>query len=496
MARGKRLSELAASVGGRLQAGSDDPLISDVSHDSRRSAPGVLFVAIEGATTDGHRFVPDAVVAGASAVCVNRWVGVGIPELVVPDTRAALGPLASLVHGSPSRDVQVIGVTGTNGKTTVTHYVESIGRSAGISTGLVGTVHTRYAGREIVSERTTPDASDFQRLLADMRAAGVSLVAAEVSSHALALHRVAGTTFAVAAFTNFSQDHLDFHGDMGSYLAAKRKLFDEYDVTTAVINIDDAAGAEIAADYSGSLVTVGARGEVRHEKRSIHRNRTTLDLVTPWGSARLDIPILGSFNVDNAVLAAACALAADIPFEDTTAGLQALPQVPGRFEVVSGDDPVTVIVDYAHTPKGITEAIAAARGITTGRVVALVGAGGERDREKRPLMGQALSGADVAVVTSDNPRSEDPEKIIGAVAEGLTDEARSMMMVNRREAIALALETAEAGDAVLILGRGHEPFQEASGQKVPFDDRQVAREALARLRKSANSGTGWGSMGR
>ncbi|MBW3666882.1 MAG: UDP-N-acetylmuramyl-tripeptide synthetase, partial [Actinobacteria bacterium] len=287
----------------------------------------------------------------------------------------------------------------------------------------------------------------------------------------------------------------DFHGDMSAYLAAKRRLFDDHEVGTAVINIDDEAGAEIAASHTGDLLTVGAGGDVRGEAGETVQTGTRFDLITPWGRSRVLTPVRGSFNVANALLAAACCLSSGIPFEDTVAGLERLGPVPGRFEVVSGGDAVTVIVDYAHTPRGISEAIGAARAMATGRVVALAGAGGERDRRKRPLMGRALSAADVAVVTSDNPRSENPERIVDSVLAGVPAEANVMVVVDRRQAIATALAAADDGDVVLILGRGHEPMQEAGGERVPFDDRDVAREALARLRKSADSGAESGSMG-
>jgi UDP-N-acetylmuramoyl-L-alanyl-D-glutamate--2,6-diaminopimelate ligase len=389
----------------------------------------------------------------------------------------------------------VIGVTGTDGKTTVTHYVESISSGAGLSTGLVGTIRTRYAGKSVESERTTPEASDFQRLLADMRDAGVTVAAVEVSSHALALRRVAGTRFDVAAFTNLSQDHLDFHGDMASYLAVKRSLFEEYQVGTAVVNIDDPAGAAIARSHRGDLVTVGGDGDVRVEERSPQQSGTSFTLVTPWGSGTVTAPVMGEFNVDNAALAAASCLCAGIDFDLVIAGLEDLSPVPGRFEIISRGDPVTVIVDYAHTPRGISEAIDAARAITQGRVIALGGAGGDRDREKRPMMGRALSEADLVVVTSDNPRSEEPEAIIAEVSSGLAPGTDAMVIVDRGSAIAAAVAAAREGDLILVLGRGHEPMQDAGGERRPFDDRQVVREALADLPKSANSDAKSRSMG-
>lgn len=498
MAPDSRVSQLAAAVSGDLRrAGEADPTIVDVTHDSRQTGPGSLFVAIAGEHADGHGFVPDAVAAGAAAICVRHEMNSGVPEIVVGDTRAVLGPLASLVHGRPSESLRVIGVTGTDGKTTVTHYIESIAITAGLSTGLVGTIRTRYAGRSVESERTTPEASDFQRLLGHMVRAGVSLVAVEVSSHALALRRVAGTRFAVAAFTNLSQDHLDFHGDMSAYLAAKRSLFDDYEVGTAVINVDDPAGSEIALSYKGDLVTVGKSGDLRVEDLSAGPSGATFTLATPWGTARVTAPVRGTFNVENAMIAAACCLSSGLDLDQVVAGLEDLSPVPGRFEVVSRDeDPVTVIVDYAHTPRSISEAIAAARATTRGRVIALGGAGGERDREKRPMMGRALSEADLAVVTSDNPRSEDPEAIVGEVVAGLTPGSEAMVVVDRSEAISAAIAAAREGDLVLLLGRGHEPMQEIAGERRPFDDREVAKRALAGAGKSANSASKSGRMGR
>ncbi|MGH8946040.1 MAG: UDP-N-acetylmuramoyl-L-alanyl-D-glutamate--2,6-diaminopimelate ligase [Acidimicrobiia bacterium] len=496
MAPGSALSELAVAVAGQLHGvTTSDPEIVDVTHDSRQAGPGVLFVAIQGEHNDGHRFVPDAVAGGAAAVCVEREMGTSVPELVVDDTRAVLGPLASMAHGKPSETLKVIGVTGTDGKTTVTHYVESISSGAGLSTGLVGTIRTRYAGKSVESERTTPEASDFQRLLAEMRDAGVTVAAVEVSSHALALRRVAGTRFDVAVFTNLSQDHLDFHGDMASYLAVKRSLFEEYQVGTAVVNSDDPAGVEIARSRRGDLVTVGGDGDVRVEERSPLESGTAFTLVTPWGSGRVTTPVMGAFNVDNAAIAAASCLSAGIDFDSVLAGLEDLSPVPGRFEIVSQGGPVTVIVDYAHTPRGISEAIDAARAMTRGRVIALGGAGGDRDREKRPMMGRALSEADLAVVTSDNPRSEEPEAIIAEVSSGLAPGTDAMVIVDRGRAIVAAVTAAREGDLILVLGRGHEPMQETGGDRRPFDDRQVVKKALAGTRRSANSDAKSGSMG-
>ena len=498
MATGRTVAELADVSGGTLtpgDGGGSEITVLDVTHDSRQAAEATLFVAVRGSTVDGHTFVGRAVAAGSPAICVDHNVGAGVPEILVQDTRFALGTLAAAVHDEPSRAMQVVGVTGTNGKTTVSHYVESIAASAGRKTGLIGTIHTHIGGRLVRSVLTTPEASDLQRLLARMRDEGTEIVATEVSSHALALGRVVATRFAVGAFTNLSQDHLDFHGDMDSYLAAKRKLFEDHEIGTAVVNIDDQAGRSIADSYAGDLLRVGSTGEIRHDQVRPGDGGTTFTLTTPWGVSTVTAPVVGDFNVQNAVMAAACNLAAGLDFEEVVAGLGKLADVPGRFEVVSENHPFMVIVDYAHTPEGVTQAVGAARGLGGERVIAVVGAGGDRDRGKRPLMGGAVSRADLAVITSDNPRSEDPEKIAQEVASGLHPSTRSFVDLDRRLAIRRAIESANDGDIVLILGRGHEPSQEVAGERVPFDDREVAREALADRQRSTDSGLDSGSMG-
>jgi UDP-N-acetylmuramoyl-L-alanyl-D-glutamate--2,6-diaminopimelate ligase len=327
-----------------------------------------------------------------------------------------------------------------------------------------------------------------------MRDDGVDLVAVEVSSHALELGRVRGTGFAVAAFTNLSQDHLDFHGDMGAYRDAKRRLFTEYEVGTAVINVDDPVGADLAADYAGELITVGATGDLSFDEVQTHPSHTVFTLRGSFGERRLEAPVIGEFNVSNLVLAAACCIAAGVPRDQVLDAMATVEGVPGRFQVVSGDDPITVIVDYAHTPEGVATAVRTARGLSRGRVIGLIGAGGDRDRAKRPAMGEAISSADLAVITSDNPRSEDPSQIAAAVMSGVLPGADHLLEIDRRRAIDLAIGAARDGDVVLILGRGHEPVQDLGSEQVVFDDRQVAAETLARRRDSAALGGESGSM--
>lgn len=489
---GKHLSELATLVDG-VTTGEGDPLIVDVTHRSGDVSEGSLFVALVGANSDGHDYIDDAVVRGAEAIVVQRPVTCDVPVLLVEDTRQVLGPLASSVHGYPSREVEVVGVTGTNGKTTITHFVESMVRHQGRKSGLIGTINVKVGDHAEATAHTTPEASEFQRLLARMRDAGVEVVAAEVSSHALEFGRVNGTQFSAGVFTNLSQDHLDFHGTMEVYGAAKRRLFTEHPIGTAIVNIDDPVGADIASSYPGDLVTVGLIGDVNFSDISPILGGTRFRLTSPWGEATVEAPIVGDFNVANLTMAAATCIQLSMSFEEVVDAMGHVDQVPGRFEVVSGDDAVAVIVDYAHTPESVRRAIEAGRLLVDGRVIALLGAGGDRDREKRPKMGEALAAADFAVVTTDNPRSEDPAQIAQAVAAGV-GETPLHVELDRREAIRFALEQAVEGDLVLLLGRGHEPLQDLGDRKIEFDDRNVAVELLGERRMSTNLGDESGSM--
>jgi UDP-N-acetylmuramoyl-L-alanyl-D-glutamate--2,6-diaminopimelate ligase len=490
---GSALGDLAAGVEGTVHG---DPAVTvvDVTHDSRHAGPGVLYVAVRGASHDGHAFLGAVREAGSNAAVVDHLTEAPITQLVVDDTRRVMGPLAATVHGEPSRALAVVGVTGTNGKTTVTHFVESIAAHAGRVPGLIGTVHTRVGDTALVSERTTPEATDFQRLLADMRDLGADLVAAEVSSHALELGRVSATRFEVAAFTNLSQDHLDFHGDMGSYRRAKERLFREYELGTSVINVGDPVGAEIAAWVEGPKIFVGPGGDLWVEEAATSFEGTVFDLVGDGTRARVRTGVIGAFNVENALVAAGCCLAIGLTMDQVVSGLGALGPVTGRFEPISGDAPIKVVVDYAHTPEGISQAVAVAKGLARGRVIAVFGAGGDRDREKRPLMGAAASAADVAVATSDNPRSEDPDQIIAEMVAGMRSGVNTIVEPDRRRAIAAALDEAEAGDVVLVLGKGHETGQEVKGVIHPFDDHDVAREALARRLGATDYSPDSGSM--
>ncbi len=474
------LGKLAAIAAGDLR-GDPDLTISDVTHDSREVKPGSLFVAVRGFSTDGHDFV-SALPAG-SAATVESWVAAGIPQIRVADSRAAMGPLADTVHGHPSRELTVIGVTGTNGKTTITYLIEAIVQAAGGRPGRVGTTGASIAGTPIPVARTTPEASDLHRLLRQMAEEKVTAVGIEVSSHALTLGRVGGVDFDVAAFTNLTQDHLDFHADMEDYFAAKGRLFDGR-ARHEVIWIDDPYGERLYTTRLGyGALAVGfATGDVHASDIRSTLARSSFTVHSPQGSVPVELSLGGRFNVANALVAAAAALAAGLDLGSIAKGLSDVERIPGRMEPVEQGQPFTVIVDYAHSPGGVEIVVEAARPLTPGRLVAVIGAGGDRDREKRPRMGAAAAGADLLVVTSDNPRSEDPEAIIDEVMEGAVGgRAAVVREADRRRAIALALEKARPGDTVLILGKGHEPGQEIGGVVHPFDDRAEARRILAAM---------------
>jgi UDP-N-acetylmuramoyl-L-alanyl-D-glutamate--2,6-diaminopimelate ligase len=447
-----------------------DPLATDVrsvEFDSRRVRAGSLFCCVPGAHADGHAFAAEAVGRGATALLCERFLDVDVPQVrVAPGAvRPSMATVASAFYGHPSRDLTMVGVTGTNGKTTVIHLVQAVLEQAGIRTGLVGTLG---------GERTTPESPDLQRRLAEFRDEGRGAVALEVSSHALTQYRADGIVFDVAAFTNLSRDHLDHHGSMEAYFAAKAVLFESGRARSAVINVDDPWGGRLAAELDGPRLVPVRRDEAR-------------DLVTSvgwtsfrWRDRPVTMSLTGGFNVENALIAAAVGTALGIDEDTVAAGLAAAGPVPGRMEVVGEGPPVSVIVDYAHTPAGLEAALTAARGLSgSARLVCLFGCGGDRDRGKRPEMGEVSSRlADVVVLTSDNPRSEDPMAIIAEIRAGLTAGTEVVVEADRAQAIRLAVGLAEPGDVVLVAGKGHESTQTAGGRSWPFDDRIEARRAL------------------
>ncbi len=466
-----------------VSAGDPDVEVSGIAYRSDRVTDGDAFFCISGYAVDGHDFADEAVSRGAKALVVERILDHDVPQYVVSDTRAALAHASSRFLGQPSHSVDVIGITGTNGKTTTAYLVDSILKAAGRTTGIVGTVETRIGDQSRSSSRTTPESLDVQALLAEMREAGVDACVMEVSSHAIDLHRTDAIHFAVVAFTNLTQDHLDFHHTLAQYGSVKKRLFTDFIVGARVINVDDPFGMGISASVADPLTVGLARdAAVRATDVRLGVDGTDFTLVTPAGDVAVKLPLAGAFNVSNALVAAGCALSLGIDLQAVANGLESAPQVPGRLERIDCGQDFSVVVDYAHTPDSLEKATAAIRGVTDGRVIVVFGCGGDRDPDKRPLMGRAAgSAADHVVVTSDNPRSEDPVGIILQVEDGLRFVGASYeVVVDRRAAIDAALSSALPGDSVLIAGKGHEDYQEFAEHRIHFDDREVARELLGR----------------
>jgi UDP-N-acetylmuramoyl-L-alanyl-D-glutamate--2,6-diaminopimelate ligase len=485
-----RLSTVCAELPGATLRGIGDvdPVVSDVTHDSRTVARGSLFCAVAGQTEDGHERGQEVIDGGAVALLVERWLDLEVPQVRVAAVRPAMGPAAAVVHGRPSDDLLMIGVTGTNGKTTVTSHLEAAFGAAGLGTGVIGTLGARIHGATVPHARTTPEGPDLQRLLRTMHTRGVDAVAMEVSSHGLDLHRVDGTRFDVAVFTNLTQDHLDWHGDMAAYLAAKARLFTPELSTQGIVLLDAPGAHDLLALARIPVTTVGtlSGADVLVRDRQVGPTGSSAVLELESGPLTVTTPTLGGFNLDNALLAVVAAVRAGIGPEVAARGVAMSPAPPGRLEPVvplAPDAPV-VLVDYAHTPDAIAAVVAVGRDLlgAGGRLTVLLGAGGDRDRAKRPLMGAAASAADRVVVTDDNPRSEDPAAIRRAVLDGARRAghvARIVEQAGRAEAIAVALADAGAGDVVLLLGKGHETTQDIAGVQTHFDDREVARGSLA-----------------
>jgi UDP-N-acetylmuramoyl-L-alanyl-D-glutamate--2,6-diaminopimelate ligase len=471
--------------------GAAETLVTGITHDSRSVRPGDLYVARAGTHTHGIDHVATAAAAGAVAVLTDAEsaaaaTAAGIAAVVVVDDVAAvMGAAAAWTYGDPAASLLLFGVTGTNGKTTTVYLIESGLRAAGRVTGLIGTIETRVAGEAVPSVRTTPEATDLHALFAVMRERGVDAVAMEVSSHALALGRVDGIGFDLAAFTNLSQDHLDFHTDMADYFAAKAQLFTSARAAQGVICIDDEWGRRLADRSSVPTVTTGAADSADWRRVDVLDNGAAggrATLVDPTGG-RVEIRcgLIGAVNLTNATLAYVSLVQAGIDPERAQAGIAALTAVPGRMEPIDVGQPYLALVDYAHTPEAVEALLAAARRLVTGsgRVIVVLGCGGDRDRAKRPQMGAAASaGADLAVFTDDNPRSEDPQTILAAMIEGVQVGAEVVVEPDRRAAIALAVGHAGPGDVLVVAGKGHESGQEIGDTVYPFDDRVVVREAL------------------
>jgi UDP-N-acetylmuramoyl-L-alanyl-D-glutamate--2,6-diaminopimelate ligase len=456
--------------------GSDAPAVdvTALAYDNRLVTPGTLFFCVPGFTRDGHDFADDAIARGAVALVVQRPLHRGVPEVLVDDVRAAMAPAAAALAGDPTARLTTVGITGTNGKTTTAFLVRALLEAGGRSTGLLGTVTAIVGGEQHAVARTTPEAIDLQRTFADMLAAGDEAVVMEVSSHALALHRADAIHWSAAVFTNLTQDHLDFHADMEDYFLAKRRLF-ETGPEIAIVNVDDPYGARLAADFPDAIRIGLDAPDAQVRATAIEGDAGGSSFTVDRLALRTALP--GRFNVLNALGAVVVARELGVDDAAIARGLADAGRVPGRFEPVEEGQPFAVIVDYSHTPDSLENALRAAREIADGRVIAVFGAGGDRDRAKRPLMGAAAAGgADVAIITSDNPRNEDPEAIIAAVAEGAP---QAQQIADRREAIERAVALARPGDVVVVAGKGHEQGQEfEGGRNVPFDDVTVAREAL------------------
>jgi len=452
----------------------------ELAYDSRKVGPGGLFFCVPGGEADGHDFAAAAVEAGATALVGERQlVELEVSQLIVPDARAAMAPLAARFYGDPTLELKVVGITGTNGKTTTAFLLREILESAGVRCGLLGTVKQVVGGEEEEVERTTPEAIDLQGTFRRMLDGGDRACAMEVSSHALALHRADAIHFDVALFTNLTQDHLDFHADMEDYFRSKRLLF-EMGPKVAIVNVDDSYGRRLAEEFE--CVTFSAEGGDADLVAS-DVGITPLGAEFSVGEVAVQTLLPGDFNVSNALAAFAAATALGVEPEIAAAGLVQAAAPPGRFEPIDEGQPFSVLVDYAHTPDSLENVLRAARGLGEGRVISVFGAGGDRDRGKRPQMGRAGAElSDLAIVTSDNPRSEDPEEIVAEILAGVDDRGGVEEEVDRRAAIALAFSRAEPGDTVVIAGKGHEQGQEfENGRKLPFDDRDVAREELRRL---------------
>jgi UDP-N-acetylmuramoyl-L-alanyl-D-glutamate--2,6-diaminopimelate ligase len=479
------LGELVASIPEAEVRGSAEAIVHDVTYHSSEVRAGSLFFCVPGEHADGHDFAADAERAGAAALVAERWLPLAGSQVLVPSVRAAMGPMSAAFFGHPSGRMVVVGVTGTNGKTTTTYVLESILEAAGLPAALIGTTGVRIGGRYLPFDRTTPEAPDLQRVFARMVAEGVRGAAMEVSSHGLDQHRVDGSRFACAVFTNLTQDHLDYHGTMDAYFDAKAMLFSPALSDRGVINADTPYGARLQERATIPVVTFGV--EANADIRATDVRVTAGGLAFRANGLEIRSQLRAHFNVSNCLAALAAARQVGVDDDAVVRGIAGVPGVPGRLEPVDAGQPFTVLVDYAHTPDSLENVLVAARSLTPGRLIVVFGCGGDRDRGKRPLMGAAATRlADLSVLTSDNPRSEDPLAILAEVEEGAKRRGGAYTVEpDRRAAIGLALGEAGPGDIVVIAGKGHETGQQFADRTVPFDDRVVAAEELAQLAGSA-----------
>jgi UDP-N-acetylmuramoyl-L-alanyl-D-glutamate--2,6-diaminopimelate ligase len=498
---GVSLGELAALTGAEV-VGDREQRVTGVQQDSRRVQPGDLFVALAGARAEGVSFVPQALANGAVAVLADGGVAIdpSVPRLVAAAPRAAMADAAARVYGRPTERLTVVGITGTNGKTTtaslVAHALDAVGHKAGV----IGTLGYRFGDLSLPASHTSPEADELQRLALAMLERGATHLVMEVSSIALAAERVRGVRFAVGAFTNLTQDHLDYHGTMDAYAAAKQRLFGEHAPAHAVINVDDPEGVRLAARAAARLVTFSAKG-AEATVRVVGRQHTPagieLDVVTPAGEARVASRLIGAHNGENLLAALAIGHALGVPLPALAEALGGAPAAPGRLERCDeqGRDDIIGLVDYAHTPDALERALASVRPLTRGRLWCVFGCGGDRDAQKRGPMGAAVArGADMAIVTNDNPRSEDPGAIAAAVVEGLGPKEHAVVL-DRAAAIERAVSEALPGDVVLVAGKGHETYQVIADRVYDFDDRRVLRAALSQRRSRLGRADGQALLG-
>jgi len=485
-----RISQLVANL--ECEVIGPDCDVQGLQYDSRLIQPGELFFAIRGFKVDGHEFVQHAVDRGAVAVVVEEQQSLSqsITQIIVSDSRVAMGEMAAAYYGYPGDHLRVIGITGTNGKTTTTYLIKAILQQAGYKVGLIGTIQNLIGTEVIPAKRTTPESLDLQRLLAEMVAKQVDYVVMEVSSHALELKRTAGLEFDIGVFTNLTQDHLDFHHDFSHYFQAKSRLFTDLarrqckTRKAAVINFDDSFGLQMAAQSSAPVYSYGVNqySQFHADNIAVTPKGVKYDLVTPLGSVALSLQLTGKFNIYNSLAASAACFAEGVSLQDIKIGLESVSGVPGRFELVNEGQDFTVLVDYAHTPDSMANVLQTARNLTSQRVIVVFGAGGDRDRTKRPLMGEvAARYSDYAVITSDNPRSEDPEQICRDIEQGIPHGFAYTTIINRSQAIEYAIRLAKPGDVVIIAGKGHETYQEFADRTIAFDDRAEARRVLKEL---------------
>ncbi len=494
-----KLAELLGGVPGPKSPPLFDAEITSLAYDSRRVKPGSLFFAFQGEKADGHAFIPDALERGAVAIASERPAPAGEESrwVQVENARRALAAAAQAFYGHPDERLKLIGITGTNGKTTTTYLLESILQAAGIPCGVFGTIEYRFAGRTIPAVNTTPESLDLISHFAELADSGGQAAVMEVSSHALAQERVWGIHFSAAVFTNLTQDHLDYHKDFEHYFAAKRRLFEGLGTPPpklAVINREDAWGKRLLGLGSPRTITYGmnSSSQVRVKHSELLASGIRATLVTPLDSVEVSSPLLGHANLMNILAATATAVGIGIEGARISQGIAALRVVPGRLERVDEGQPFLVLVDYAHTDDALRNVLATARGLTRNRLIVLFGCGGDRDRAKRPLMGEAAGSlSDLAVLTSDNPRSEDPLRIMSDALVGLQKTGKPYLLeANREKAVRQALEQAREGDVVILAGKGHETYQILKDGSVPYDDREVARAVLREMGYSKKAETG------